>query len=443
MENVNFILKCIPGPSSYIKNLLEIVVKLKIKKCWPITYLTFLPFEQCTPLIHATFSGSAASAVTSDIRYIPSLAWTVHTEASASHKDTSPDIAGTEDPTDITGTMETSTTATSSRQRDRQGIDRYNDAITYGGLAILGLGLAANTLSFGVIWKSAMSKLSIGVYLCSLACFDNLALLGWVLLWYLKPQFSGLCNVMRFVLPCTSSLCALNVVCLTADRFIAVWFPLHVKQLVSRQKAYLIIAVVTVLCLALFLPSLILLGPNCEVLWASVDAFYALNLGHYFFNVIYYGSVICILCLNSAIFGRLVASRFGRNHLASTQIKDNKAAVTVLAVSITYVVCVLPFNIVTSLYTLKRGTEGANILLLLNAPFRLLLLTNHAINFVLYVLTSANFRASLLRLVRSLVRAPMQQHDGPCGSSTPAQDASSTSGRSYRTGVTTTKETIN
>ncbi len=28
MENVNFIFKC-------IKNLLEIVVKLKIKKCWP------------------------------------------------------------------------------------------------------------------------------------------------------------------------------------------------------------------------------------------------------------------------------------------------------------------------------------------------------------------------------------------------------------------------
>ncbi len=33
MENVNFIFKFIT--SSYIKNLLEIVVKLKIKKCWP------------------------------------------------------------------------------------------------------------------------------------------------------------------------------------------------------------------------------------------------------------------------------------------------------------------------------------------------------------------------------------------------------------------------
>ena len=33
MENVNFIFKFIP--SSYIKNFLEIIVKLKIKKCWP------------------------------------------------------------------------------------------------------------------------------------------------------------------------------------------------------------------------------------------------------------------------------------------------------------------------------------------------------------------------------------------------------------------------
>ncbi len=32
-ENLNFNFKFIP--SSYIKNLLGIVVKLKIKKCWP------------------------------------------------------------------------------------------------------------------------------------------------------------------------------------------------------------------------------------------------------------------------------------------------------------------------------------------------------------------------------------------------------------------------
>ena len=35
MENVNIIFKFIP--SSYIQNLLEIVVKLKIIKCWPKT----------------------------------------------------------------------------------------------------------------------------------------------------------------------------------------------------------------------------------------------------------------------------------------------------------------------------------------------------------------------------------------------------------------------
>ncbi len=33
MENVNFTFKFIP--SSYIKNLLEIVVKIKAKKYWP------------------------------------------------------------------------------------------------------------------------------------------------------------------------------------------------------------------------------------------------------------------------------------------------------------------------------------------------------------------------------------------------------------------------
>ncbi len=40
MENVNFIYKLIPF--SYIKNLLEIVVKIKIKKCWH--------YQVCFPL---------------------------------------------------------------------------------------------------------------------------------------------------------------------------------------------------------------------------------------------------------------------------------------------------------------------------------------------------------------------------------------------------------
>ncbi len=40
MENIKFIFKFIP--SSYIKNLLKIVVKLKVKKCWPSSWLTIV-----------------------------------------------------------------------------------------------------------------------------------------------------------------------------------------------------------------------------------------------------------------------------------------------------------------------------------------------------------------------------------------------------------------
>ncbi len=47
MENVNFILKFIP--SSYIKNLLDIVVKLKIKKYWPYHHAVIR--ETCIPVV--------------------------------------------------------------------------------------------------------------------------------------------------------------------------------------------------------------------------------------------------------------------------------------------------------------------------------------------------------------------------------------------------------
>ncbi len=42
MESVNFIFKFIP---SYIKNLLEIVVKLKIKKCLPKRHWSYFMFD--------------------------------------------------------------------------------------------------------------------------------------------------------------------------------------------------------------------------------------------------------------------------------------------------------------------------------------------------------------------------------------------------------------
>ena len=50
MENVNFILKFIP--SCYIKNLLEIVVNLKIKKWWPVVNITMLGTNNATILVY-------------------------------------------------------------------------------------------------------------------------------------------------------------------------------------------------------------------------------------------------------------------------------------------------------------------------------------------------------------------------------------------------------
>ncbi len=70
MENVNFIFKF--SPSSYIQNLLEIVLKLKIKTCWPQDLSIF---ENSGTELPRNFTTGASSVARYETLRKPLLQW--------------------------------------------------------------------------------------------------------------------------------------------------------------------------------------------------------------------------------------------------------------------------------------------------------------------------------------------------------------------------------
>ncbi len=279
-----------------------------------------------------------------------------------------------------------------------------NPAVLYGIPTLMGTGLLGNTLSFMVIMVSDIRKTSTGVYLATLAWFDSLALVAWMTRHWVEPlgkPFWGvlnMCNVRRFFLAFATSVCALTVVCVTSDRFIAVWFPLQAKLLTTPKKAGIVLLVVVTVSLLLFFPSLVAATDTCSIRDGYINRLYDRTLWYIFFNTIYYGATISLLILNAAIAAKLVRSP---DLLKASHKKTPKVAVTVLAVSVAYVVCVLPFNVVMTLAyfpdfkPFKDPAVAEGVLTMT----RLLIILNHGMNFFLYIITSRNFRRSLVSLV--------------------------------------------
>ncbi len=291
-----------------------------------------------------------------------------------------------------------------------------NGVIVYGFPVVFVVGVATNALSFLVILNSSLRKASTGLYLCVLAVADSVCLTLWtsitwaVLVLGRNVQPLDSCNVKDFSLSFFFGLSSMCVVCVTTDRFLVVWFPLQAKKLTTRKRAACVMVSVTLILLLLFLPALFAVSPNCEVNFKlhlySKYAYFTLT------NIVYsFGPAIYLLCLNIAISIKLLSHKAAFKGTGSEQSrqKQSRIVVTVLLVSIAFIVCCMPFNLLVALQsaglTRLNSHSSAEIVYTL---CRFLSLLNHSINFFLYVLSSANFRRCLVALfTRPCQRSPL------------------------------------
>ena len=303
--------------------------------------------------------------------------------------------------------------------------DFLNWVVVYCFPTIFGVGIVANTLSFIIIQLSDIRLTSTGVYLSVLACSDSVCLTLWTSLLWATPvlgrSFPGLhmCNVSQFGVAFFGSLSAMSIVCVTTDRFIAVWFPFKAKEITTRRRALCVVLGVILSLLAMFLPALFSYTDRCGIveplkLYGTTVVFILLNI---FYS---YGVIIYLCCLNVAIVHKLCkppAMTDDDSRIISHNKHASKVAVIVLAVSITYVVCTVPANILITLKSTNTVTFADKYTDEIVFTFgRSLLFLNHAINFFLYILTSSNFRNTFVSLFAQ-----------PCKANTPALQTPSVS----------------
>lgn len=281
-----------------------------------------------------------------------------------------------------------------------------NSACVYGFPLIMGIGLITNTLSFMVIVMSDIRDTSIGVYLCVLAWADSLCLVMLTSIYWgipvLRGQFPGLhvYKLQRFAHPICIGVAAMCVVCVTTDRMIAVWFPLKAKQATTRTRALTVTCTIIGLLICVYFPRLFVSKGTCVGTNSPLCSY--IRFSEIFVNVLYaYGTIPYLFCMNIAIAVKLL--RPGEVVVETTVGGRSKAGVkvakTVLAVSVAYLVCATPSNVLATMISLN--IQPFNDPLTAEITFttcRLLLVSNHCINFFLYVLTSSRFRGTLLGL---------------------------------------------
>ncbi len=344
----------------------------------------------------------------------------------------------TEDLNDISVTVVTTATTSNAtdegKKEERLTFPQFTNAVVvYGFPSILVVGLVSNLLSFVTILDSSIRETSTGLYLCVLAAVDSVTLYVWTSAVWGVPVLGRafpplhICRIRMFLFPMFMSWSPLCIVCVTTDRFLAVWFPFKAKTLTTRRRAGFVLLSVTCALLALFLPILFGYGPNCEVL--PKLSLYTTSVSYLMNNVINYGTAVYLFCINIAISIKLMLpSTILQEATMSTERESQnfKIAVTVLLVSVAFLICSVPIAVLASAKAARMLTfPNALTEEIVFTVCRFLSLLNYSVNFFLYIFSSSTFRHSLLNLFSGRCRnqGPSHNNHGTVSSNLSANQA--------------------
>ncbi len=281
-----------------------------------------------------------------------------------------------------------------------------NAVVKYVFPVICSVGVATNGFSLATILNSNIRHTSTGLYLGALAVIDTICLYLWSSSVWARPVFGyhfppmHICSFKQFGMGTFFSMSAMCIVCVTTDRFLAVWFPFRAKTLATRRRAAFVLLSLGCALLAMYLPVFWGVGRNCELLP---------NIPFYTNYVFYglaclnasYGPAIYLLCCNIAISVKLAfpSLLLQGASAGSPREKNSRIIVMVLLVSAAFIVLTIPSSLLVTLRAAGFNFFGNKFAEeVAYTVTRLMVMTNYGINFFLYVISSSNFRRSLVSL---------------------------------------------
>ena len=266
-------------------------------------------------------------------------------------------------------------------------------------------------LNTNVLWFGLLSE-----WLTSLFGFD------------IKTQYDFLCKFITFISYSCSISSVWMLVILTLERFIAVYRPLKVTMVFNKRRLPYFIATpiaLTFILNAHFFTSVGIVTDNdtmtesCSSNQAFVDHVWP------WVDAVLYSFLPCILLIffNSMIIRKMTTiQKFGklplRRNLSGGSFKTIKTTTICVVISVFCLITVLPLNIISivimfwnqgNLTGVNLDSENAAGFMLAVNIASLLLYTNHAMNFFLYIFVGSNFRYHVLILLKCR-RRPSRPH---------------------------------
>ena len=378
---------------------------------------------------HNTNAGTDANGVTSlgnDIGFDPGETRTypgVHAQTTAAPSvpgESTPNAAEssnqakfTQNTTESSDQSEsTQTTPTDSPSGEEHPLYDISHKIFLGVIPIITLtGVINNGLMLAVMQRPNQRNLSVSVFMSALAVADSIVLiLDFINNWinfvsgvHLKSSSHAFCQIYNFVFTTAYTYSAWLVVCVSMERFIVVWYPLRAKLICTVRRSIIVVCVVPVLC-AVFHSYNFIIWEISEDGVCDLDADYSYFSGQIYpwLNAVVYSylPVAILLCSNGALIYKLVKAGQMRKTMGAERLDTMRITVSVVVICVSYILLTVPLTLFYAiLFSLSQFIQRQPAMELARTIILILGLSNHAINFFLYVITSAKIRHEIMAML--------------------------------------------
>ena len=324
--------------------------------------------------------------------------------------------------------------ATASLNMDEQKLSEVGNMILqYGVVALLPIGLTFNILSFVYFMHRCCKNATVSaIYLASLSLADALTVMALFVAVFpstLSPPISltwlSGCNILHLAVYIPSHVSTLIITIIAVDRFLALYFPFKFRQMQSKSKAILVVALVTLLACAINFYAFGGMKPeeNLQHAYILLQCSGRNNIIHLYFTMIFpwvdfavYFMIpaVVLLFFNILIIKKVMHEKLRKQKSSPDESSDNKSQQTgqalnkygrhltrlSIALSVSFVILVGPFNLWHLALYFGAGDEMTNSAqTLVGNVTQILTMMNHCVNFIFYVICIPSLRKDLLAKV--------------------------------------------
>ena len=286
----------------------------------------------------------------------------------------------------------------------------------YVSLGVQCVGILGNILALIILCRPKMRRSSSAIYLIVLAFADAITLIL-LLISNLNRYYVNLkldsdiwCKLHSFIAGSASSSSVWLTIAVTAERFVAVCFPLKASTLCTRKTAGITTTCITMSVLLYCIQEFwfIELHPRGKVCMLAYEYIKTIQV------LSWVGSALAVfiplallLVLNTAIVNGVRKAVASQKRMTSDggnlggDGQSKQITVTVLTVSCTFILCNLPMatsNLVEYFLMDINDPIGVSKFALAGYTSQMLVALNHGVNFLLYIFSGKRFRDEFLEV---------------------------------------------